>query len=40
MLQLGKGQQLLGESLTLGKNEGTHFDAFEIKGLRKLLRVS
>jgi len=28
------------ESWTLGKNEETRFDAFEMKGLRKILRVS
>jgi len=28
------------ESWTLRKNEETHLDAFEIKGLRKILRVS
>jgi len=28
------------ESWTLRKNEETRFDAFEMKGLRKILRVS
>jgi len=28
------------ESWTLRKNEETHVDAFEMKGLRKILRVS
>jgi len=28
------------ESWTLRKNEETHLDAFEMKGLRKILRVS
>jgi len=28
------------ESWTLGKNEETRLDAFEMKGLRKILRVS
>jgi len=28
------------ESWTLGENEETHQDAFEMKGLRKILRVS
>jgi len=28
------------ETLTLGKNEETRLDAFELKGLRKILRVS
>jgi len=28
------------ESWTLRKNEGTRLDAFEMKGLRKILRVS
>ena len=28
------------ESWTLRKNEETHLDAYEIKGLRKILRVS
>jgi len=28
------------ESWTLRKNEETHLDAFEIKGLREILRVS
>jgi len=28
------------ESSTLRKNEETHLDAFEMKGLRKILRVS
>jgi len=29
-----------GESWTLRKNEETRLDAFEMKGLRKILRVS
>ena len=31
---------LLGASLALGKNEETRLDTFEMKGLRKILRVS
>jgi len=28
------------ESWTLRKNDETHFEAFEMKGLRKILRIS
>ena len=39
-MSLAKSQYLALQSCTLRKNEETRLDAFEIKGLRRMLRVS